>query len=414
MTDILRAVYFWIYLLALALPAAAQNASNQKTALAAELPRLSNSATASLVTYTPGEELYQAFGHSAIRIQDDSLEMDRLYNYGTFDFEIPNFYLKFVHGDLLYQLSVTPAQEEIPLVGAHGQGVTELILSLSQDQKQQLFEALEYNLLPENRFYRYDFILDNCSTRPRDVLERIIRTQIVEKNAGHLTFRQMLDPYFARIPWTGFGLSLLLGANVDRIADPREACFLPVDLERAVENAENGREKLTTEKREIFPPGTLPQIPIWLSPSFVFVGGGLGWFFWWLLRKRGHASWPTAVIFTIFGATGLFLLGLSVWSRLTVVQLNYNLAWLIPTHLLAGIWLFISTSKPPLVRWYFWFAAIEGSAFVGFSFLLPQEFHPAVYPLVAILVWRSVLELTSPGMVAEEIEEARLAQRGIR
>jgi hypothetical protein len=389
-TDILRAAYFWIYLLALASPAAAQNAQK----LSAELPRLSNSATASLVTYTPGEELYQAFGHSAIRIKDDSLEMDRLYNYGTFDFQTPNFYLKFAHGDLLYQLSVTAAEEEIRSVGAYGQGVTELLLSLSEDQKQQLFEALEYNLLPENRFYRYDFILDNCSTRPRDVLERIILARITEKNAGQLSFRQMLSPYFARIPWIGFGLSLLLGANVDRIANPREACFLPVDLERAVENAENGKEKLTAEKREIFPPGTLPQTPMWLSPSFVFVGSGLGWFFWWLFRKQGHARWPAAVIFTVFGATGLFLLGFSVWSRLTVVQRNYNLAWLIPTHLLAGIWLFIGRRKPPLVRWYLWFVTIEGFAFLWLSFLLPQKFHPAVYPLVAIVVWRSILELT--------------------
>ena len=393
MTDILKAVYFWIYLLALGLPAAAQDASNPKAALSAELPRLSKNGTASLVTYTPGEELYQAFGHSAIRIKDDSLEMDRLYNYGTFDFETPNFYLMFAHGDLLYQLSVAPAEEEIRLVGAYGQGVTEVILSLSQDQKQQLFEALEYNLLPENRFYRYDFILDNCSTRPRDVLERIAGHQIVEKKAGRLTFRQMLDPYFARIPWTGFGLSLLLGANVDRIANQRGACFLPVDLERAVEDAENGGEKLAAEKRELFPAGKLPQTPILLSPFFVFVCGGLGWFFWWLLRKQGHASWPTGVIFTVFGATGLFLLGYSVWSRLTVVQLNFNLAWLIPTHLFAGIWLFFNRGRPRLVRWYFWFAAIQGSAFVGLSFLLPQEFHPAVYPLVALLVWRSVLEL---------------------
>src|SRR5262249_26464304 len=185
-----------------------------------------------------------------------------------------------------YQLSVTRAEEEIQLVGASGQGVTELILSLSQDQKQQLFEALEYNLLPENRFYRYDFILDNCSTRPRDVLERIVRDQIVEKNAGPLTFRQMLDPYFARIPWIGFGLSLLLGANVDRIANPREACFLPLDLERAVEDAENGSEKLAAQKKEIFPPGTLPQTPFLLSPSVVFACGGFGWFIWSLLRNE--------------------------------------------------------------------------------------------------------------------------------
>jgi hypothetical protein len=396
-TDILRAVCFGIYLLVLALPITARGDSSQRTVLSAELPRLSEGATASLVTYTAGQELYEAFGHSAIRIRDDFLEMDRLYNYGTFDFETPDFYLKFVHGDLLYQLNVTSAEEEIQTVGAYGQGVTELVLILSRDQKQQLFEALEYNLLPENRFYRYDFILDNCSTRPRDVLERVIGVPIVEKGAGNLTFRRMLDPYFARTPWIGFGLSLLLGSNVDRNASPREACFLPIDLERAVENTSNGQGKLTSKKREIFPPGTLPQTPVWLSPPVAFAGGGFAWFFWWLLRKRGEAKWLTAMVFTIFGATGLFLLGLSVWSRLVVLQLNYNLLWLIPTHLFAGIWLFLSRRRPLVVRWYLMFSAIAGVAFIGFSFLLPQEFHPAVYPLVAILAWRSMLALEITG-----------------
>jgi Domain of unknown function (DUF4105) len=390
-TDILRAVCFGIYLLVHALPITALGESTRSTVLSAELPRLSDGATASLVTYTPGVELYQAFGHSAIRIRDDSLEMDRLYNYGTFDFETPDFYLKFLHGDLLYQLSVTSAEEEIQMVGAYGQGVTELVLNLSHDKKQQLFEALESNLLPENRFYRYDFILDNCSTRPRDILERIFGVPIVEKGAGNLTFRRMLDPYFARIPWIGFGLSLLLGSNVDRIASPREACFLPADLERAVADAQDGQGKLAARKREIFPPGTLPQTPVWLSPFFVFSGGGLAWFFWWLLRKRGEAHWLTAIVFTIFGATGLFLLGLSVWSRLTVLRLNYNLVWLIPTHLFAGIWLFISKRRPLVVRWYLTLSAIAGLGFIGFSFLLPQQFHPAAYPLVAILAWRSIL-----------------------
>jgi hypothetical protein len=390
-TDILRAVYFGIYLLVVASPVAAQDARN----LIGELPRLSNAATASLITYTPGEELYQAFGHSAIRIKDDSLEMDRLYNYGTFDFETPDFYVKFAHGDLLYQLSVSFAEQEIRMVGANGQGVTELILNLRQDQKQQLLEALEVNLLPENRFYRYDFILDNCSTRPRDVLERIIGARIVEKGAGNLTFRQMLNPYFTRIPWIGFGLSLLLGANVDRIADSHQACFLPADLERAVENAENRNRKLSGENREIFSSQSLPQTAKWLSPLSVFSGMGFCWFLWWLLRKRGHATWLTAIVFTIFGATGLFLLGLSLWSRLSVVQLNYNVAWLIPIHFFAGIWLFFCGGKPSLLSWYFWFAAVAAVAFLGLSFLLPQEFHPAVYPLVAILAWRSILEGSS-------------------
>jgi hypothetical protein len=393
-THVLRAVYlgFCLFFAASPLPAAVDPG---RAALAAELPRLSSGATASLITYSPGEELYQAFGHSAIRIKDDSLGMDRLYNYGTFDFDTPDFYLKFAHGDLLYQLSVTPANEEIQMVGANRQGVTELMLNLSLDQKQQLFEALEYNLLPENRFYRYDFIFDNCSTRPRDVLEQVFGAPIVEKEAGALTFRQMLNPYFVRMPWIGFGLSLLMGANVDRIAGPREACFLPADLERAVEEAGNGNQKLTTERRVIFEPKPLPRTPLLLSPFSVFAIGGAAWFLFWLLRRRGHTDWPTAALFFVFGATGSFLLAFSVWSRLKVLQINYNIAWLVPTHVLAGVWLLIFRRSWTPLRWYFVFAAFVGLVFIPVSLLLPQEYNLAIYPLIALVVWRSSVEFMS-------------------
>jgi hypothetical protein len=379
------------------LPVLAQEADTEAKELADRLPRLGSSAQVSLVTYTPGEELYQAFGHSAIRVRDDLLNIDRLYNFGVFDFGTPDFYLKFVHGDLLYQLAVTPGEEEIRMVGAYGQGVSELMLSLSQEQKQRLFEALEINLLPENRYYHYDFILDNCSTRPRDVLERITGSPILERGAGSQTFRQMLDPYFTRIPWIGFGISLLLGAKVDRLASPREACFLPADLERAVQTSENGDRSLTLEKGELFPPEGLPDSWPFLSPIWIFYGVGIAWFLLWLFRAKGHAIFPTALCLTIFGLTGTFLLIVSFWTRLWVLHENYNLLWLIPSHLIAGIWLFFPAKRRPVfLRWYLRFAFVAACTFLGCSFLLPQRFSPAVYPVLAILVWRCALEF-APG-----------------
>src|SRR6201995_3732869 len=151
-THFFRAILFLALLIA-PLSTSAQEAASPQNDLAGRLPRLSDGAEVSLITYTPGDELYQSFGHSAIRVRDDLLGMDRLYNFGVFDFETPNFYVKFVHGDLRYQLAVGSGEEEIRTVGAYGQGVTELLLNLSVAQRQMLFEALEINLLPENRFY---------------------------------------------------------------------------------------------------------------------------------------------------------------------------------------------------------------------------------------------------------------------
>src|SRR5580704_5375885 len=159
------------------------------------LPTLSPAAEISLVTCSPGDELYTAFGHSAIRILDPELGFDRLYNFGTFDMTVGNFYLRFARGDLLYQLSVDQGDADIEEHGALGQGVTEVQLKLTSEQKQRLFGALETNLAPENRYYRYDFVLDNCSTRVQDVFEKIIGAPVADKTVNGVTFRQMLDPY---------------------------------------------------------------------------------------------------------------------------------------------------------------------------------------------------------------------------
>ncbi len=394
----LLAAHFFraIFALALLSPfrlASAQEGASVQNELAGRLPQLSDGAQVSLITYTPGEELYQAFGHSALRVRDGFLGMDRLYNYGVFDFDTPNFYVKFAHGDLRYQLAVSQGDEEIRMVGAYGQGITELPLNLSAAQRQQLFEALEINLLPENRFYQYDFILDNCSTRPRDVIELITGSPVVVRDAGKQTFREMLDPYFTRIPWVGFGVHLLMGARTDRPASPREACFLPADLERAVQTSNNGDRSLAGEKKEIFAPEALPAPPPFLTPIYVFYSGGIIWFFFWLLRRKGNSTRPTAFLLMILGLLGSFILGLSLWSRLWVLQENYNLLWLIPLHFPAGLWLLLAKRRPALLRWYLWFAFLEAGVLVCFSFLLPQKFHPAVLPLLIIVVWRCGLEL---------------------
>jgi hypothetical protein len=384
---------FRLFLLISILAACAEEAGAAQNNLLGQLPRLSDGAEVSLITYSPGEELYQAFGHSAIRVRDDFLGIDRLYNFGVFDFETPNFYVKFAHGDLLYQLAVSPGEEEIRAVGADGQGVTELPLNLLPAQRQALFEALEINLLPENRFYRYDFILDNCSTRPRDVIERITGSPVVVHGAGRQTFRQMLDPYFTRMPWVGFGVSLLLGSNVDRVASPREACFLPADLERAVPVSRNGEQSLAAEKRQIFPPKGLAVTPFFLAPIWVFYSGGILWILFWFFRKKGHARWPTALALMILGLLGTFILGLSFWTRLWVLRQNYALWWLIPLHFPAGLWLLLSKRRPVYLRWYLWFALVAALSFVCFSGLLPQKFSLAVFPLVILVAWRCALEL---------------------
>ena len=359
-----------------------------------DLPNLSPAATVSLITYSPGEELYTAFGHSAIRILDPELGFDRLYNFGTFDMTVDNFYLRFARGDLLYQLSVDEGQADIEQHAAIGQGVSEVRLNLSPEQKQALFLFLETNLLPQNRFYRYDFLLDNCSTRIRDAFEKVIGAPVADRTVNKVTFRQMLDPYLERIPWIRFGIYLLLGAGVDRVVQPREACFLPSNLEAAVLQSRTDDTSLGERRIQLYPPQPLPRMPRILDPEPVFWLVLAAWVGLWLLRGRRSSRMISALVYGVFGFTGLFLVVLAANTLHWQAYNNWNLAWLVPTHLIAGIGLiFVQANQVFWLRLYLFLAVGEALIFMLSSPWLPQQFHPAIYPLVILAVWRGAIEL---------------------
>lgn len=362
-----------------------------------EIVELSDKAQISLITYTPGEELYQAFGHSAVRVKD--VGFDVLFNFGTFDFDTPNFYLKFAHGDLLYQLMAASAEAEIPLIEASGGGVSELVLDLSPQQKQQLLQNLTFNLQPENRFYLYDFVLDNCSTRIRDAFERVTRGRIAVPEGGERTARQMLDPYLERIPWVRLGLYLVLGSKADRPLSQREQCFLPADLEVAVAAAKNGDHPLLQVKQVLSPAKGLPQAPFVVTPLFVISCLGSSWIIFWSFRGRRFSDVGTALLLIFVGAIGTFIFGFSFWTRHWVGQENYNVAWLVPTHWIAGLAILFRQGRSLVVRVYLLVAGFLAIGFCLFSFLLPQSFHPVAYPLSIMIAWRCFLPATAPSML---------------
>ena len=129
---------------------------------------LSDRSVVSLLTCSPGTELYSIFGHCAIRIHDPVNEIDKIYNYGTFDFDSPNFYMEFIKGKLFYFLSVSNFTFFKTTYIRMNRSIYEQVVDLSMDQRQSLYQYLENNHLPENRYYLYDFFFDNCATRIRD------------------------------------------------------------------------------------------------------------------------------------------------------------------------------------------------------------------------------------------------------
>lgn len=353
----------------------------------------------SLLTCDPGEDLYSAFGHSAIRVTDTRSGRDMVFNYGTFDFDTPNFYLKFTQGKLDYQLSVTTYARFIQEYDRNKRDVREQVLNTSQEQNRRLVEFLEINYLPERRGYRYDFFFDNCATRIRDALELALNDKLIWNDPNPKpepkTFRNLVDEYVYPLPWADFGIDLALGSVIDAEASSYEKQFLPDYLEAAFARAEiqgdGPTRALVKESTTILSyPDTgdkgmeafNPYLILWaVAIIFTIVT------FWGFKKKRLFIGFDIA-LFGVLGLLGVVVFLLWFFTDHTATKWNWNLLWAFPAHLLLVKGL-LAKKVAPWVKKYLLFALIMADAVVVFWILGWQSFHPSLVPLLLVLILRT-------------------------
>jgi hypothetical protein len=209
----------------------------------------------SLITCTPGDDLYSIFGHSAIRVIDSVALKDYVFNYGTFDFDDKNFYIKFMRGKLLYFLSMDNTADFISFYQYFNRGITEQVLQLTDQEKISIQRFLYNNLKNENKFYQYDFFYDNCTTRPRDIILKNTTNRPVLPFAmsPQTTFRSAIHQYLDRSgqSWSKLGIDILLGVRTDKIMTAEEQQFLPDNLMASIDQSQ---PKLVKEKISLYTP----------------------------------------------------------------------------------------------------------------------------------------------------------------
>lgn len=352
----------------------------------------------SLLTCDPGEELYSAFGHSAIRVIDPINAQDWIFNYGTFNFRTPNFYGKFVAGKLDYMLSVSTYAEFLKEYDAQNRNVREQVLNLNAEQTQFLIDFLQANYSPERRNYRYEFFFNNCATRIRDALELTLgdklvwNDQLVEKEEK--TFRNLIDEYVLRLPWADLGIDLALGAVIDRDATPRQQQFLPDYMEAAFARAEIRGDGPT---RPLAEPSTV--ILEYSNPAFGMSSINPYWMFWvvailfTLVTFFGHKKKKLLrgfdiVLFGVLGLIGVLVFYLWFGTEHLATKWNWNLLWAFPGHLILAVALWPKTIQP-WVRKYLLFALIMADAAVVFWILGWESFHPSLIPIMLVLILRT-------------------------
>ncbi|UKK49871.1 DUF4105 domain-containing protein [Prevotella sp. E13-17] len=214
-----------------------------------------------LVTCAPHEEIYSLYGHSAIRVHDYKTGQDLVFNYGVFNFNQPFFVLRFALGIPKYELGIIPYNHFCKYYKDWGSQVTEQVLNITSGEKQRIIQALSQNYRPENRTYTYNVFYDNCSTRPRDLIEKCIQGEIVYtyKDNYMPSFREMTHEYTKGHPWATFGNDILLGVKADLKTNARQQEFLPFNLRNNFDHAKINRNGVVTplvkERRELVAPG---------------------------------------------------------------------------------------------------------------------------------------------------------------
>ncbi|MDB5206910.1 MAG: hypothetical protein JWR72_1985 [Flavisolibacter sp.] len=337
--------------------------------------------------------MYSTFGHTAIRVQDNASGLDEVYNYGTFEFA-PDFYAKFIRGQLLYALSVQSFNEFMYQYQVESRAVIEQSLALNCLQKVQLFNALRLNAQPQNKDYRYDFLFDNCTTRARDMVDTGSGGKVAFKNIlppEPPTFRNLIDIYLNRAnqDWSKLGIDLLLGARMDRKASNTEAMFLPDNLLKAFDSATIDGKPLVNSKQTILPMPSVASESLLVTPIIAF---SLLLVIITVLTLTNRSWAQTAVgildflLFFILGAVGVLLLFMWFGTNHALCANNYNLLWALPTHLLAA---FFVHKKEHWVQQYFkaiFWITILLLVLWGF---LPQQMNGGFLPLVAAIAIRS-------------------------
>jgi Domain of unknown function (DUF4105) len=348
----------------------------------------------SLLTCTPGQELYSTFGHSALRVTDSLTGEDIIYNYGTFDFDDPGFYSKFIRGKLLYFVSVDRIENFVEAYKYEQRGITEQVLNLSCSEKQKLASALHENAKEENKYYKYDFVYDNCTTRLRDIVFKNANSSVITKDIRPrrgITFRNLIHEYLDKSHqyWSELGIDILMAKPTDKEISNSEAMFLPDYLLKGFDSTMIDKKLLVSQKEEILVPTVESNKPALYSPFMIFtivfllVAG-----FSFVKASEGFFFVFDFILFFLTGAMGLLILFMWFGTDHQACRNNFNVAWAFPLHF---IMVFFIYRKWHWLRYYFLTTTIILLILLICWKWLPQQMNNALLPIIGLLILRSFM-----------------------
>lgn len=318
-----------------------------------------------IVNCYPGSDIYELEGHTALHVKGQiyGQPVDMAVNYGLFDFAAPNFVYRFVKGETDYWCGASDWDFFLNAYTRQGRKIVEHPVLLDSVQSERLVALIQENLLPQNRVYRYNYVKDNCATRPLRVVELAIGDTIIipepeGDDVNDRTFREVMRRYHKNYPWYQFGIDLALGSGIDYPISAREKTFAPIVLEKQLQGSTVAGRRLTSDPVILYE-GTdqsvMPPTPWYATPLFI------GWTLFALILiitlrdqiRRRVTLWIDAILFGIFGIAGLLLTFLIFVSVHEATSPNWLYLWLNPLCLVVPVLIWLKKFKKAIISYHF-------------------------------------------------------------
>ncbi|HKK92761.1 MAG TPA: DUF4105 domain-containing protein [Longimicrobiales bacterium] len=309
--------------------------------------------TVHLVTMSPGEAVWERFGHNGLWVEDHLTGTDTFFEWGVFSFQQVNFVARLIRGEMLYSMDVAPLAAKLSRYGTRTVWADEL--ALTPDQEAALVAAMVENARPENAEYIYDYYDDNCSTRVRDMLDRAgvldgalfatVADEPTDRSWRWHTLRLLQSQ-----PWAYYGIHIAFGQPADRTIDRWESTFLPLKLRDIVREAQvpdgaGEARPLVVRERVLVEAGSLPPAskPAWLLPAALLglaLGGALFLLGGWARRAAAGRAVLGVVGFAVsaaLGVAGTVMLGLWFFTDHDPAAWNEGVLQATPFHFILAI-----------------------------------------------------------------------------
>lgn len=350
----------------------------------------------SLITFGPGDDVPSWFGHAALVVEDRRLRQGRLYNYGMFSFD-ERMLARYAMGRLEFWVGEASVGRTLDFYRSLNRSVRVQELALTPAQRVELARLLAQNVLPENRGYLYHHYNDNCSTRPRDMVDRVLggSFRAANQEPARMTLREHTRRYTAVNAGMSLLLDFLMNDEIDRPIARWEEAFLPEELERQVAAHSLAAQSWVYSEAQGRPatPEQPPAYGPWLLGLGLLLGGGaLGLAAW--ERRRGSRLARvllglecTAVGLGV-GLPGTVLLLMWALTDHTVTYRNENLLLANPlTLLLAPLGVMLVFGSRRGRRWLGRLGLVlAGMAVLGLLLKALPPFNQDNWRLIALLL----------------------------